>query len=160
MQNLRAIQVHTNYYENYNFDSDIPYYKIKGTHIFECEVNFDDLMYNEEALRSILNDKIHRDTNPSNSSSACKYIITHIELKPEVTSFGTINTEDINHYPIPTSERFKNKINPSLCSRAAVESIQAIKSFRDVIDFSDIVDKTSEPSPFVGVTNKLDWKLQ
>tara|TARA_R110001632_G_scaffold44109_1_gene112108 strand:+ start:200 stop:553 length:354 start_codon:yes stop_codon:yes gene_type:complete len=117
-------------------------------------------MYNEEALRSILNDKIHRDTNPTNSPSACKYIITHIELKPEVTNFGIINSADIESYPIPTSERYSNKINPSLCSRAAVESIQAIKSFRDVCDFSDIVDKTGEASPFVGVTNKLDWKLQ
>ena len=148
MNNLRAIQVHTNYYENYNFDSDIPYYKIKGTHVFECEVNFDDLMYNEEALRSILNDKIHRATNPSNSNSACKYIITSIELKDEVTNFGTINSKDIESYPIPTNERFKNKINPSLCSRAAVESLTSIRDYRSVCDFTDIVDRSMEPSPF------------
>jgi hypothetical protein len=148
MKNLRAIQVHTNYYENYNFDSDIPHYKIKGSHIFECEVNFDDLMYREEELKSILNDKIHRDTNPHNSPDADKYIITDIQLKDEVTSFGVINSEDINHYPIPTEERYANKINPSLCSRAAVESITKIKNYREVCDFTDIVDKTLEQSPF------------
>ena len=148
MNNLRAIQVHTNYYENYNFDSDIPHYKIKGSHVFECEVNVDDLMYNEEKLRSILNDKIHRATNPHNSPDADKYIITSIELKDEVTDFGVINHKDIESYPIPVEERHPNKINPSLCSRAAVESIQNIRNYREVIDFTDIVDKTMEPSPF------------
>ena len=145
MNNLRAIQVHTNYYENYNFDSDIPYYKIKGSHVFECEVNFDDLMYNEVELRSILNDKIHRATNPHNSPDADKYIISSIELKDEVTDFGRITSKDIESYPIPTNERFKNRINPSLCSRAAVESIQKIRNYREVIDFTDIVDKTMDP---------------
>jgi len=148
MNNLRAIQVHTNYYENYNFDSDIPYYKIKGTHVFECEVNFNDLMYNELMLRSILNDKIVRATNPHNSPSADKYIITSIELKDEVTDFGVINSKDIESYPIPTNERYQNKINPSLCSRAAVESLTSIRDYRSVCDFTDIVDKTMEPSPF------------
>ena len=148
MNNLRAIQVHTKYYENYNFDSDIPHYKIKGSHVFECEVGFDDLMYNEEELRSILNDKIHRATNPHNSPSADKYIISSIELKDEVTDFGKIDTKDIESYPIPTNERYRNRINPSLCSRAAVESIQKIRNYREVIDFTDIVDKTMEASPF------------
>jgi len=143
MNNLRAIQVHTNYYENYNFDSDIPHYKIKGSHVFECEVNFDDLMYNEEKLRSILNDKIHRATNPHNSPDADKYIITSIELKDEVTHFGTINSEDINHYPIPTNERHPNKINPALCSEAARDSLQRIPNYREVIDFTNIEDHTT-----------------
>ena len=148
MNKLITIQVNANYYENYNIDSDIPYYKIKGTHVFEMEVNFDDLMYREEELRSIINDKIHRATNPSNTTQACKYIITDIQLKDEVTHFGTINTKDINNYPIPTEERYPNKINPSLCSPAAVESIQSIKNYRNVVDFTDIVNKTTEPSPF------------
>ena len=144
MNNLRTIQVNANYYENYNWDEAIPYYKIKGTHVFEMDVNFDDLMYREEELRSIINDKIHRATNPSNSNSACKYIVTDIDLKDEVTLLPNLTSEDLNKYK-PTRE---NKINPSLCSRAAVESIQKIKNYRDVIDFTDIVDKTGSPSPF------------
>ena len=143
MNNLRAIQIFCNYYENYNFDQPYPHYKIKGTHVFECEVNFDDLMYREEELKSILNDKIHRETNPSNSNSACKYIITGIELKDEVTNFGTINSEDINHYPIPTNERHPNKINPALCSEAARDSLQRIPNYREVIDFTNIEDHTT-----------------
>ncbi len=143
MQNLRTIQVHTNYYENYNIDGDKPYYKIKGSHVFECEVNFDDLMYRETELRSILNDKIHRDTNPTNSPMACKFIITSIELKDGVTNFGVINTKDINNYPIPVEERHPNKINPALCSEAARDSIQKIRNYREVIDFTNIEDHTT-----------------
>ena len=144
MQNLRTIQVHTNYYENYNFDSDTPYYKIKGTHVFEIDVDFDDLMYRTNELKAAINDMIAKDTNPSNSPSACKYIITSIELKSEVTTFTPLTSEALTKYK-PTRT---NKINPSLCSRAAVESIQSIKNYRDVVDFTDIVDKTTESSPF------------
>tara|TARA_S200002703_G_scaffold129298_1_gene116309 strand:+ start:82 stop:525 length:444 start_codon:yes stop_codon:yes gene_type:complete len=143
MNNLRAIQIFCTYFENYNFDGDTPYYKIKGSHVFECEVNFNDLMYRQDELRSILNDKIHRETNPTNSPQACKYIIDSIELKDEVTHFGVINTEDINHYPIPQEERFPNKINPGLCSPAAnqylMEKCRDQRGYRDqAIDYMDI----------------------
>ena len=144
MQHMRTIQIFCNYYENYNFDEAIPYYKIKGTHVFEMDVNFDDLMYRKDELEAAINDMIAKDTNPSNSPSACKYIVTDIELKDGVTKFVPLTSEDLTKYK-PTRE---NKINPSLCSRAAVESIQKIKNYRDVVDFTDIVDKTKEPSPF------------
>jgi len=141
---MRTIQIFCNYYENYNFDSDIPYYKIKGTFVFEMDVNFDDLMYRKEQLTIAINDMIAKDTNSQNLPSADKYIITDIDLKDEVKTFPSLSSEDLTNYK-PTRE---NKINPSLCSRAAVESIKEIKNYRDVVDFTNIVDKTSEPSPF------------
>jgi len=141
---MRTIQITTNYYENYNWDSDIPYYKIKGTHVFEMDVNFNDLMYNKEKLVEAINDMIAKKTNPDNSPSACKYIVTDIDLKDEVTTLPNLTIKELTNYK-PTRE---NKINPSLCSRAAVESIQKIENYRDVVDFTNIVDKTSEPSPF------------
>ena len=141
---MRTIQIYTNYYENYNFDSDIPYYKIKGTFVFEMDVNFDDLMYREKELRAAINDMIAKDTNSENLPGADKYIIKSIELKDEVKTLPNLTMDQLTNYK-PTRE---NKINPSLCSRAAVESIQSIKNYRDVVDFTNIVDKTSEPSPF------------
>jgi len=141
---MRTIQIFCNYYENYNFDSDIPYYKFKGAHVFEMDVAFNDLMYREKELRAAINDMIAKDTNSQNLPGADKFIITSIELKDEVTVFPTLSSEDLTNYK-PTRE---NKINPSLCSRAAVESIQRIKNYRDVVDFTNIVDKSSEPSPF------------
>ena len=144
MQHMRTIQIFCNYYENYNFDSVIPYYKIKGTHVFEMDVNFDDLMYRETELKAAINDMIVKDTNPDNLPGADKYIIKSIELKDEVTKFVPLTSEQLTNYK-PTRT---NKINPSLCSRAAVESIQNIKNYREVCDFTDIVDKTSEASPF------------
>ena len=141
---MRTIQIFTNYYENYNIDGDIPYYKFKGTHVFEMEVAFDDLMYREELLIPAINDMIAKQTNPDNSPMACKYIIKDIDLKDEVTTLPNLTIKELTEYK-PTRE---NKINPSLCSRAAVESIQKIENYRDVVDFTDIVDKTAEPSPF------------
>lgn len=141
---MRTIQIFCNYYENYNFDSDIPYYKIKGTHVFEMDVNFNDLMYRKDELEAAINDMIAKDTNPDNSPQACKYIVTDIELKDGVTQFAPLTSEDLTKYK-PTRE---NKINPSLCSRAAVESLTSIRDYRSVCDFTDIVDKTMEPSPF------------
>tara|TARA_Y100000385_G_C12607012_1_gene431311 strand:+ start:50 stop:484 length:435 start_codon:yes stop_codon:yes gene_type:complete len=136
MQNLRTIQVFTNYYENYNFDGPIPYYKIKGTHVFEIKVDFDDLMYREEELTAAINDMIAKDTNPSNSPMACKYIITNIDLKNDVTELPTLTPEDLTKYK-PTRS---NKINPALCSRAARESIREIKNYREICDFTDVED--------------------
>jgi len=141
---MRTIQITTNYYENYNFEGDVPYYKIKGTHVFEMDVAFNDLMYREEMLIPAINDMIAKQTNPDNSPMADKYIITDIDLKDEVTQLPSLSTTELTEYK-PTRE---NKINPSLCSRAAVESIQKIENYRDVVDFTNIVDKTSEPSPF------------
>lgn len=140
MQNLRTIQVFTNYYENYNIDGDVPYYKIKGQHVFEIKVDFDDLMYRKEELTAAINDMIAKDTNPNNSPMACKYIITSIELKDEVTKFPSLSAEDLTNYK-PTRT---NKINPALCSRAAKESIREIKNYREVCDFTDVKDMTSE----------------
>ena len=141
---MRTIQIFTNYYENYNLDGE-PYYKIKGTHVFEMDVNFNDLMYRKDELKAAINDMIAKDTNPDNSPYADKYIITDIDLKDEVTKFVPLTAQDLTNYK-PTRT---NKINPSLCSRAAVESIWEINNFRaEVVDFTDIVDKTHEPSPF------------
>ena len=144
MSYMRTIQIFCNYYENYNFDSDIPYYKIKGTHVFEMDVEFDDLMYNKEKLVMAINDMISCSTNPENSPRADKYIIKDIDLKDEVTKFVPLTSKDLTNYK-PTKE---NKINPSLCSRAAVESIKEISDYRSVCDFTDIVDHTMNPSPF------------
>ena len=87
---------------------------------------------------------IAKDTNSENLPGADKYIIKSIELKDEVKTLPNLTMDQLTNYK-PTRE---NKINPSLCSRAAVESIQSIKNYRDVVDFTNIVDKTSEPSPF------------
>ena len=151
MEHMRTIQIFTNYYENYNFDGDSPYYKIKGTHVFEMDVNFNDLMYRKEELVAAINDMIAKWSNPNNSLMADKYIITDIDLKDEVTTLPNLNNWGLNNYK-PTRE---NKINPSLCSRAAVESIQNIDNYREVVDFTDIVDKTSEPSPFEPINYRL-----
>ena len=142
MSNLRTIQAICNYYENYNFEGDTPYYKIKGQHIFEFEIEFDELMYREEELKKCINDKIARWSN-AHEPMSCRYIVREIVLKDEVTEFGvlTIDTyEKENLQP--------NKINPSLCSRNAVESIREIPNYREVCDFTNIIDKTMEPSPF------------
>ena len=141
---MRTIQIYTNYYENYNWEGDIPYYKIKGSHVFEMDVNFDDLMYREKELVAAINDMIAKWSNPNSNSLADKYIITNIDLKDEVTTLPNLTMDQLTEYK-PTRE---NKINPSLCSRAAVESIKEIKNYRDVVDFTNIVDKTMEASPF------------
>ena len=141
---MRTIQIFCNYYENYNLEGE-PYYKIKGTHVFEMDVNFNDLMYRKGELKAAINDMIAKQTNPDNSPHADKYIIKDIDLKDEVTKFVPLTAQDLTNYK-PTRT---NKINPSLCSRAAVESIWEINNFRaEVVDFTDIVDKTHEPSPF------------
>ena len=140
---MRTIQIFCNYYENYNLEGE-PYYKIKGTHVFEMDVNFNDLMYRKDELKAAINDMIAKDTNPDNSPYADKYIITDIDLKDEVTKFVPLTAQDLTNYK-PTRE---NKINPSLCSRAAVESIREINNYREVVDFTDIVDKSYMPSPF------------
>ena len=139
MNYMRTIQIFCNYYENYNFDEDIPYYKIKGTHVFEMDVNFDDLMYRKEQLMLAINDMIAKQTNPSNSPSACKYIVTDIDLKDEVTTLHNLTSEDLTKYK-PTRE---NKINPALCSEAARDSIRKIKNYREVVDFRDIQNHTT-----------------
>jgi len=141
---MRTIQITTNYYENYNWDGDTPYYKIKGSHVFEMDVNFDDLMYREKELRAAINDMISRWSNPNSNNLADKYIIKSIDLKDEVTTFPTLTMDQLTEYK-PERE---NKINPSLCSRNAVESIREIPNYREVVDFTNIVDKTMEPSPF------------
>ncbi len=143
MEYMRTIQIFTNYYENYNFDGDIPYYKIKGTHVFEMDVNFDDLMYRKEQLVEAINDMIAKDTNPENSPRADKYIITDIDLKDEVTTLPNLTYYGLTKYK-PTKE---NKINPALCSPAAKDSIKQIPNYREVCDFSDIVDKTRSTNP-------------
>ena len=139
MNYMRTIQIFCNYYENYNFDSDIPYYKIKGTPVFEMDVNFDDLMYRKEELMLAINDMIAKKTNPTNSNSACKYIVTDIDLKDEVTLLPKLTSEDLTKYK-PTRE---NKINPALCSEAARDSIRRIHNYRDVVDFTNIEDHTT-----------------
>ena len=106
---MRTIQIFTNYYENYNLDGE-PYYKIKGTHVFEMDVNFNDLMYRKDELKAAINDMIAKDTNPDNSPHACKYIVTDIDLKDEVSTLPTLTATDLTNYK-PTRE---NKINPSL----------------------------------------------
>ena len=130
MEYMRTIQIFTNYYENYNFDSDFPYYKIKGTHVFEMDVNFNDLMYRKDELVAAINDMIAKQTNPTNSLMADKYIITDIDLKDDVTKLTNLNSFGLTHYK-PTRE---NKINPKYCSEAAIDSLLNIKNHKEVLE--------------------------
>ena len=144
---MRTIQIFCAYFENYNYDSDTPYYKIKGEHVFEMDVEFNDLMYRENELRAVINDMIVKRTNPNGSPSACKYIITSIELKPETDNLGSLNMKQLTKayfkgedYP---NHLQTNKINPGLCSPAAneylMERCRTHHNFRDqAIDYTDI----------------------
>lgn len=139
MNTLRTIQVTTAYFENYNWDGDVPYYKIKGAHTFELDVDLDDLIYREEELRAYINDMIVEDTNPNGSPLACKYIIIDITIKDEVTRLPFVTSSFLDHYR-PTST---NRINPGLCSPAAkdylMDRCREDQLFRDrAIDYRDI----------------------
>jgi len=135
MNYLRTIQAKAHYFENYNIDGDTPYYKIKGEHVFEFEVDFNELMYREEELKKAINDKIARWSNAGEVQS-CRYIVYDIILKDEVTDFGVLSLE---HYE--DEDLTENKINPLFCSEAAKDLINRncnrIQNYRDeVVDYS------------------------
>ena len=130
MNMMRTIQIFTNYYENYNFDGPKPYYKIKGTHVFEMDVNFDDLMYRKDELVAAINDMIAKWSNPNQSPLADKYIITDIDLKDEVTTFHSLTSDELTEYK-PTRE---NKINLDYCSDAAWWSIKDLPNSEEVTE--------------------------
>jgi len=94
------------------------------------DVNFDDLMYRKDELMAAINDMIAKQTNPDNSLSACKYIVTDIDLKDEVTKFDSLTSEQLTNYK-PTRE---NKINPKYCSDAAFDSLMNIKNYKEVLE--------------------------
>jgi len=55
----RKIHLHAQFYENYNFNSDgylgeTPYWKPKGGHTFEVEVDSDWLMYADSEDRDVV----------------------------------------------------------------------------------------------------------
>ena len=140
MNYMRTIQIFCNYYENYNYaEGSKPYYKIKGTHVFEMEVNFDDLMYREDELRRVIGDLISCETNPKNLKGADKYIIRSIEIKDEVTVLPKITTETLNNR-LQFRKLRKNTINYNSCSPAAKETLSDLSPDQVLIDNIDGAD--------------------
>jgi hypothetical protein len=130
MNKLRTIQIFCNYYENYNDYNEVPYYKIKGQHVFEMDVDFDDLLYRKDQLKAAINDMIAKETNPDNYPDANKYIIVDIELKDGVTQLPSLSSEDLTGYK-PTRE---NRINLRWCSQHAYDSLMRLKNVDEVLE--------------------------
>lgn len=91
----RKIHLHAQFYENYNVNSDgslgeTPYWKPKGGHTFEVEVDFDWLMYVDSDVRDAIFTKLV--AKQSNVYEKFEYV--EFELAPEISE---ISFEEFNN---------------------------------------------------------------
>jgi len=85
----RKIHLHAQFYENYNFNSDgslgeTPYWKPKGGHVFELEVDFDWLMYADGPDR----DGVLTNLVAEQSNEYEKFEYREFELAPEMSKIS------------------------------------------------------------------------
>lgn len=90
----RNIHLHAQFYENYNVNSDgslgeTPYWKPKGGHTFEVEVDFDWLMYVDSEDR----DAVFAELVAKQSNVYEKFEYRDFELAPEISK---ISFEEFN----------------------------------------------------------------
>ena len=85
----RTIQLFAQRYENYGYDEGREYWKPKGGHVFEVEIDFDWLMYVEDEVR----DGIFAELVAKQSSDYEMFEYREFELAPEISK---ISFEEFN----------------------------------------------------------------
>jgi hypothetical protein len=91
----RKIHLHAQFYENYNFNSDgflgeTPYWKPKGGHTFEVEVDSDWLMYADSEDRDV----VFAELVAKQSNVYEKFEYVEFEFVPEISK---ISFEEFNN---------------------------------------------------------------
>lgn len=85
---LKTVHIYTQRYENYGYDEGREYWKPKGEHVFEVEIDFDWLMYVDEETRTAVFNALL--AKQSNELEMFEY--RDMGFKPYVTeiSFGEV----------------------------------------------------------------------